>query len=107
MDGDSEAHALGFLFHSATAPRRPGVSDISSAGMAREGLPPGYGKTCRQDVLRGVDVPVVPGTAGRALPRPGAEAQLGEDMAARRAHLRRREPPVDHDYPPSAPGRLV
>jgi hypothetical protein len=33
--------------------------------MAREGVP-GYGKTCRQDVLRGVDVPVV--EARRFLP---------------------------------------
>jgi len=35
------------------------MSYVSSAGIAR-GVP-GYGKTCRQDVLRGVDVPVVPG----------------------------------------------
>ena len=29
---------------------------LSSAGIAREA--PGYGTTCRKDVLRGVDVPV-------------------------------------------------
>ena len=40
------------------------MSYLSSAGIARGG--PGYGKTCRKDVLRGVDVPVVPGAAGRA-----------------------------------------
>jgi hypothetical protein len=71
------------------------------------GVAPGYGKTCRQDVLRGIDIPVMPGTAGRALPHPRAEAQLGEDIPARRAHLLRRKPPVDHDHPPPAPGRLV
>ncbi len=35
------------------APGRTWVSDISSAGMA--GSVPGYGTTCRQDVLCGVD----------------------------------------------------
>jgi hypothetical protein len=75
------------------------VSDISSAGS--------NGKTCRQDVLCGVDVPVVPGAAGRALPRPDLQAELGQDMPACRAHLRAGEPPVDHDHPPPAPGRLV
>jgi hypothetical protein len=81
------------------------VSDISSAGMA--GATPGYGKTCRQDVLRGVDVPVVPGAAGRARPVPPVQAQRSEDMPARRACLRRRVPPVDHDQVPPVPGRLV
>ena len=41
------------------------MSDVSSAGIA-----PGvrdYGKTCRKDVLGGVDVPVVPGAAGRGI----------------------------------------
>jgi len=32
---------------------------LSSAGIAREA--PGYGTTCRKDVLGGVEVPVVPG----------------------------------------------
>jgi FhuF-like iron-sulfur protein len=36
------------------------MSYASSAGS--------HGKTCRQDVLRGVDVPVMPGAAGRARP---------------------------------------
>ena len=88
-----------------TAPRMTRVPDISSAGMA--GSVPGYGTTCRQDVLRGVDVPVMPGAAGRALPRPGLQAQAGEDMPARRARLRRRVPPVDHDQVPPVPGRFV
>ena len=44
------------------------MSDIGSAGS--------NGKTCRQDVLRGVDVPVVPGAAGRAQPCPGAEGEF-------------------------------
>jgi hypothetical protein len=51
-------------------------SYISSAGVAR--VSPGYGKTCRQDVLSGVDVPVVPGAAGRTLPRPGLQRKLRE-----------------------------
>ena len=69
---DSGPHGPGFLFHGRLHPGGSGVSDISSAGMA--GVASGYGKTCRQDVLRGVDVPVMPGTAGRALPHPGAPA---------------------------------
>ena len=47
------------------------MSDISSAGIARGS--PGYGKTCRKDVLCRVDVPVVPGAAGRAGPVPGTQ----------------------------------
>ena len=54
------------------------MSDISSAGS--------NGKTCRQDVLRGVDVPVAPGTAGRALPRPGAQGQVCEDATRARVN---------------------
>src|SRR6476660_3410587 len=71
------------------------------------GVASGYGKTCRQDVLRGVDVPVMPGAAGRALPRPGLQAQVGEEIPARRACLGRRVPPVDDDHTPPVPGRLV
>ncbi len=37
------------------------MSYVSSAGIARGA--PGYGTTCREDVLRGVDVPVVPDAA--------------------------------------------
>ena len=37
------------------------MPDASSAGIARGA--PGYGTTCRKDVLRGVDVPVMPGAA--------------------------------------------
>jgi hypothetical protein len=40
------------------------MSDIASAGIA--GGTPGYGTTCRKDVLGRVEVPVVPGAAGRA-----------------------------------------
>src|SRR2546430_6000997 len=72
-----------------TAPGGPGVSYVSSAGR--------NGKTCRQDVLRGVDVPVMPSAAGRALPRPGTEAQGREQVPARRARLAGRVPPIDHD----------
>jgi hypothetical protein len=75
------------------------VSDISSAGS--------NGKTCRQDVLGGVDVPVVPGAAGRALPRPGAKRELREQVPAGGAGLAAREEPADHDQAPPRPGRLV
>src|SRR5258705_475321 len=75
------------------------MSYVSSAGR--------NGKTCRQDVLRGVDVPVVPGAAGRALPRPGGQAQRGEQMPARRAGLAGRVPAVDYDQVPPCDGRLV
>src|SRR5262249_32652629 len=105
MDGDSGPHGPGFLFHSRLHPGGPGVSDISSAGMA--GDAPGYGKTCRQDVLRGVAVPVVPSTAARALPRPAFQAQFGEEIPARRARLRAWVPPVDDDHWPPVSGRLV
>src|SRR5690349_24643043 len=75
------------------------MSYVTSAGR--------HGKTCRQDVLRGVEVPVVPGTAERALPRPGAEGQLREQVPARRARLRAGVPAVDHDQAPTVPLTLV
>ncbi len=75
------------------------MSDISSAGS--------NGKTCRQDVLRGVDVPVVPGAAGRADPCPGAEGEFREQVPAGGAGLAARVAPVDHDQAPPGPGCLV
>src|SRR5438270_2135349 len=72
---------------------------ISSAGR--------NGKTCRQDVLRGVDVPVVPGAAGRALPRPGLEREVREQVPARRARLGTGVPAAGHDQVPPGCGRLV
>ena len=98
-------HRLGFLFHSRPHPGGPGVSDISSAGIGT--VSGAYGKTCRQNVLRRVDVPVVPGAAGRALPRPGVQAQRREQMPARRAGFRRRIPAVDHHEVPPVPLALV
>ena len=71
------------------APGRSRVSDISSAGSHR--------LTSGQDVRGGVDVPVVPGTAGRACPVACPEGQFGEQVPARRAGLRRWVPAVDHD----------
>src|SRR5271156_2642462 len=59
------------------------MSDISSAGITR-GIP-GCGKACRKDVLRRVDVPVVPGAAGWARPVPGRKAQLREQGPAHQA----------------------
>ena len=44
----------------------------------------------RQDVLRRVNVPVVPGAAGRARPVPRLQAEFGEQMPARRARFGRR-----------------
>ena len=61
------------------------MSDISSAGITRD--IPGCGKTSGKDVLRRVDVPVVPGAAGRARPVPRRKAQLREQVPARRAGL--------------------
>ena len=81
------------------------MSDISSAGIT--GVTPGYGKTCRKNVLRRVDIPVVPGAAGRARPVPRLQARLGEQVPAGRAGLARRVPAVDRDHVPSGPGRLV
>ena len=69
------------------------MSNISSTGIA--GVAPGYGKTCRQDVLCRVDVPVVPGAAGGALPRPGVQAEVGEQVPARRAGLAGGVPAAD------------
>src|SRR5436189_3818989 len=75
------------------------MSYASSAGR--------HGKTCRQDVLRGVDVPVVPGAAGRALPRPRAEREFRKQMPARTACLGTGIPAVDHDQVPLVPLALV
>ncbi len=71
------------------------MSDVSSAGIARG--TPSYGKTCRKDVLGRVDIPVVPGPAGRARPVPGRQAELREPVPARRARLRAGIPAVYHD----------
>ena len=81
------------------------MSDISSAGIARR--IPGYGKTCRKDVLRGVDVPVVAGTASGARPVPRGQGKLREQVPACRAGFARRIPPVDHDQFPAVPLAFV
>src|SRR5215472_9020211 len=81
------------------------MSDASSAGIARG--TPGYGKTCRKDVLGRVDVPVVSGAAGRARPAPGGQAEFREQVPARRAGLRAGVPPVDHDQATAVPLALV
>ena len=73
------------------------MSYASSAGS--------HGKTCRQDVLRRIDVPVVPGAAGRACPVPRVQAQLRKQVPARRAGLGGGVPAVDHDQ--HAPGALA
>ncbi|SMD03511.1 hypothetical protein SAMN05660733_03555 [Lentzea albidocapillata] len=70
-------------------------SDISSAGITR--VVSGYGSTSRKDVLRRVEVPVVPGATARTRPVPGRELQLGEQMPTGRAGLAGRKPAVDHD----------
>ena len=81
------------------------MSYASSAGIAR--TVPGYGTTCRKDVLRRVEVPVVPGAAGRAGPAPRREAQPGDQVPARRARLRAGMPAVDHDQAPPVAFALV
>ena len=50
------------------------MSDIASAGIARG--TPGYGTTCRKDVLGRIEVPVVPGAAARARPVPCRQAHI-------------------------------
>src|SRR5580700_2049678 len=75
------------------------MSYASSAGS--------YRLTSGQDVLRGVDVPVMPGAAGWARPLPRAQAQRREQVPARRAGLGRGEPPVDHHQVPAVPLALV
>src|SRR5580704_18449273 len=81
------------------------MSDISSAGITRG--TPGYGKTCRKDVLSGVEVPVMPGAAAGARPAACPQAQLREQVPARRAGLRAGVPPVEHDQFPVGPLALV
>src|SRR5689334_19318845 len=81
------------------------MSDASSAGIARG--TPGCGKTCRKDVRGRVDVPVMPGAAGRARPGPGGQAQRGEQVPARRAGLRAWVPAVDDNQLTPVPPALV
>jgi hypothetical protein len=95
----------GFLDRRRAHPREPGMSDLSSAGIARGAA--GYGTTCRNDVLRGVDVPVVPGAARRASPLPDGQAQLRQPVPARRACLAGGVPAADHDQLATVPGALV
>ncbi len=71
------------------------MSDISSAGITQAYL--GYGSTSRKNVLRRIDVPIVPGAAMRACPMPRGQAQSREQVPARRAGLGRWVPAVDHD----------
>lgn len=78
---------------------------VSSAGITV--LAHGYDSTSRKDVLRRVVIPVVPGTAARALPRSGRKGELCEQVPAVGAGLARRIEPVDHDQPSSGPARLV
>src|SRR2546430_10362744 len=73
------------------------MSYASSAGR--------NGKTCRQDVLRGVDVPVMPGAARGTRPVPRGQAQLREQVPARRAGPGTWVPAADHDQ--VAPGALA
>src|SRR5260370_28074240 len=104
-DGGCGPRGLGVLFRRRPPPGRPGMSYLSSAGIARGA--PGYGTTCRKDVLGGVDVPVVPGAAGRASPMPRRQAQLREQVPARRAGLGRRVPAVDYHQAAPVPLALV
>ena len=68
----------------------------SSTGITRAF--PGYGKTCRKDVLRGVVVPVMPGAAVGTPPVPHRQLQARQQVSARGARLAGRVPAVDdHD----------
>src|SRR6266566_7239740 len=81
------------------------MSDISSAGIGA--IAGTYGKTCRKNALRRVDVPVMPGAAGRARPVPRLQAQLREQVPARTARLGAGIPAVGRDHVPPGPRRLV
>src|SRR3979490_2807870 len=81
--GDSNLRRLGFLLHGRLRKGGPLPTDTSSTGIAR--VSPGYGTTCRKDVLRRVEVPVVQGAAGRTRPVPGGERQFRQQVSARRA----------------------
>src|SRR5690242_19725824 len=61
--------------------------------------------TSGQDVLRGVDVPVMPEAARGARPVPRGQAQFHEQVPARRAGPGTWIPAVDHDQ--IAPGALA
>jgi len=63
---------------------------VSSAGIARGA--PGYGTTCRKDVLGGVEVPVMPGATGRAPVR--SVCQRSWRAARVRFHTTRTQPNV-------------
>ena len=78
---------------------------ISSTGIST--VSGAYGKTCRTDVLGRVEVPVVPGTAGRARPVPRFQAQGAEQIPARAARLRAGIPAVNYDQPAPVFGCLV
>lgn len=80
-------------------------SDISSVGLA--GRLPGCDSTSRKNVLGRVEVPVVPGAAGRASPCPGRQVEPVEQVPAVRAGLRGRVPAVDHSEGASGAFGLV
>ena len=98
-DGDSSPRELGFLFHRRRRPGCPGSSYIASAGSHREPL--------GQDVLSGVDVPVVPGAAGRTLPDPCRKAERCEQVSATGADLGRRVPAIHARQLPSVTLALI
>src|SRR5215472_4478559 len=105
-DGNSWAHAQGFLFHWDARPGGPGPSYSPSAGIGT------VSGTCRQpggqDVLRGVDIPIMPGAAGGARPVARPEAEDGEQVAACRARLGCGIPAVhDGDRTAAAPGLVL
>src|SRR5438105_5713704 len=104
-DGNFWAHAQGFLFHGDERPGGPGPSYSPSAGIGT------VSGTCRQpggqDVLRGVDVPVMPGAAGGARPVARPKTEDGEHVPARRADLGCGVPAVDDDDRTAAAPGLV
>jgi len=60
-----------------------------------------------QDVLSGVQVPVVQGAAGGARPVPCSQGKLRKEVSAVGAQFRRREEPVNDHQGPPIPGGLV
>src|SRR5699024_11704997 len=100
--GDSRTRVREFLFRRRLPLGWPMRSDIAYAGVWCLRQPGGD-----EHVLRGVDVPVVPGAAVRTRPVAGPERQRGEQVPACAARLGAGIPAVDQHEPAPRLLRLV
>lgn len=99
-DGDSRTRDREFLCRRRSLTGGPVQSDIRSAGVSCLRRPGGD-----EDVLGGIDVPVVPGAAVGARPLSCPEGQCCEQVPARAARLGTGVPAVDHHGPATGPPR--